>query len=71
MFLAVPDDAVSALAGRLAESGGRIPDTVAFVHLSGALQLNALEPLASRHPVGSFHPLQSFPEPRPPAWFYG
>jgi predicted short-subunit dehydrogenase-like oxidoreductase (DUF2520 family) len=67
----VPDDAVSTVAGLLAESGAGIPETVAFVHLSGALQLNALEPLRARHPVGSFHPLQSFPEPRSPASFRG
>lgn len=59
------------MAGRLAESGGRIPSIVAFVHLSGALQLNALEPLRARHPVGSFHPLQTFPEPRSPTAFRG
>jgi predicted short-subunit dehydrogenase-like oxidoreductase (DUF2520 family) len=48
-----------------------MPNTVAFVHLSGALQLNALEPLGGRHSIGSFHPLQSFPEPRPPAALSG
>lgn len=65
-FLAVPDDAVLSIAGRLARAGRRIPDTVAFAHLSGALPLGALEPLRATHPIGSFHPLQSFPEPRPP-----
>ncbi|HEY8865118.1 MAG TPA: DUF2520 domain-containing protein [Candidatus Dormibacteraeota bacterium] len=59
------------VAGRLAGTGGRIPGTVAFVHLSGAQQLNALDPLGVSHPVGSFHPLQSFPEPRPPASLHG
>jgi predicted short-subunit dehydrogenase-like oxidoreductase (DUF2520 family) len=44
---------------------------VAFVHLSGALELAALQPLRARHAVGSFHPLQSFPEPRSPAAFRG
>src|ERR1700682_3048979 len=63
---AVPDDALLTFAARLAAAGGRIPKTVAFVHLSGAQELNALDPLRARHPVGSFHPLQSFPEPRPP-----
>jgi predicted short-subunit dehydrogenase-like oxidoreductase (DUF2520 family) len=71
VFLAVPDDALSTVAGRLAEAGGRIPATVAFVHLSGGRQLNALDPLRAKHPVGSFHPLQSFPEPRPPASLRG
>ena len=66
VFLAVPDDALLTFAARLAAAGGRIPKTVAFVHLSGAQELNALDPLRARHPVGSFHPLQSFPEPRPP-----
>ena len=71
VFLSVPDDAVSTVAGKLAEAGARIPETVAFVHLSGALQLNALEPLRARHSVGSFHPLQSFPEQRPPSSLRG
>jgi predicted short-subunit dehydrogenase-like oxidoreductase (DUF2520 family) len=71
VFLAVPDDAVPAVAEELAETGALIPQTVAFVHLSGALQLDALAPLRARHPVGSFHPLQSFPEPRPPSSFHG
>src|SRR5450759_3738316 len=67
VFLAVPDDALVPLAEQLAEAGRRIPETVAFVPLSGALPLNALEPLRARHSTGSFHPLQSFPEPRSPA----
>ena len=71
VFLAVPDDAVLTVAGVLARAGRRIPDTVAFVHLSGALPLAALSPLEGRHPIGSFHPLQSFPEPRPPASMRG
>ncbi|HVS48462.1 MAG TPA: DUF2520 domain-containing protein [Candidatus Dormibacteraeota bacterium] len=71
VFLAVPDDAVSTLGERLAAAGSRIPDGVAFVHLSGALTLNALDALRSRHPIGSFHPLQSFPEPRSPAALRG
>ncbi|HYM65761.1 MAG TPA: DUF2520 domain-containing protein [Patescibacteria group bacterium] len=48
-----------------------IPDTVSFVHLSGALGLEALQALRVRHAVGSFHPLQSFPGTRPPAAFEG
>lgn len=71
VFLAVPDGAVSTIAARLRERGRRVPETVAFVHLSGALGLDSLEPLRGRHPVGSFHPLQSFPEPRPPASMRG
>jgi predicted short-subunit dehydrogenase-like oxidoreductase (DUF2520 family) len=71
VFLAVPDDALSSVAERLAAAGARIPRTVSFVHLSGAQQLNALDALGGRHAVGSFHPLQSFPEPRPPASLHG
>ena len=41
-----------------------------FVHVSGALGLDALDALSS-NPVGSFHPLQSFPSPRPPSAFSG
>jgi predicted short-subunit dehydrogenase-like oxidoreductase (DUF2520 family) len=55
----------------LAAAGAPIAETVSFVHLSGALELNALEPLRPRHPVGSFHPLQSFPKPRPPSSLRG
>lgn len=67
VFLAVPDGVVHALAGRLASA----PAGVSFVHLSGALGLDALDSLRARHAVGSFHPLQSFPAPRPPAAFKG
>ena len=70
-FLAVPDDAVLSTAGRLAQAGRQIPESVAFVHLSGALPLGALAPLRATHPIGSFHPLQSFPEPRAPASLRG
>jgi len=70
-FLAVPDDAVLSTAGQLARAGRPISDSVAFVHLSGALPLGALEPLRATHPIGSFHPLQSFPEPRAPASLRG
>ena len=71
MFLTVPDGAVAAVAAKLAAAGADIPDTVGFVHASGALQLGALAPLGERHPVGSFHPLRSFPEPGPPDAFKG
>jgi predicted short-subunit dehydrogenase-like oxidoreductase (DUF2520 family) len=66
VFVAVPDDAVIPTAQAIADAGAEIPDSVAFVHLSGSLPLGALEPLRASHPVGSFHPLQSFPEPRTP-----
>jgi predicted short-subunit dehydrogenase-like oxidoreductase (DUF2520 family) len=69
VFLAVPDGAVASVAAELAKAGRAIPTSVAFTHLSGALELGALERLRHRHSVGSFHPLQSFPEPRPPDAF--
>jgi predicted short-subunit dehydrogenase-like oxidoreductase (DUF2520 family) len=59
------------MAAGLAAAGLRIPRSVAFAHVSGALELAALQPLRARHAVGSFHPLQSFSEPRPPAVFRG
>ena len=71
VFLAVPDGAVASVAAKLAAAGPAIPASVAFIHLSGALELGALESLSDRHPVGSFHPLQSFPELRPPDAFEG
>jgi predicted short-subunit dehydrogenase-like oxidoreductase (DUF2520 family) len=71
VFLTVPDTAVSGFASKLAAGGADIPDTVAFVHSSGALELGALDPLRARHSVGSFHPLRSFPEPGPPEAFRG
>jgi predicted short-subunit dehydrogenase-like oxidoreductase (DUF2520 family) len=71
VFLAVPDDSVLPTARLLAAAGKRIPESIAFVHLSGAMPLDALEPLRARHPIGSFHPLQSFPEPLPPASLRG
>jgi predicted short-subunit dehydrogenase-like oxidoreductase (DUF2520 family) len=71
VFLTVPDDAVAALASKLAASRERIPANVAFVHTSGALELGALAPLSRGHALGSFHPLRSFPEPGPPEAFRG
>ena len=71
VFLAVPDSAVPGLAAELADQGTRVPPSVAFVHVSGALNLEALAPLRVDHAIGSFHPLQSFPEPRPSAAFRG
>lgn len=67
VFLAVPDGAVRELGGGLAAA----PAAVSFVHVSGALGLEALEALRTRHAIGSFHPLQSFPMPRPPSAFTG
>jgi predicted short-subunit dehydrogenase-like oxidoreductase (DUF2520 family) len=71
VFLAVPDGAVATLASQIIAAGPRMPAGTAFVHISGALELGALQPLRARHAVGSFHPLQSFPEPRPATAFRG
>jgi predicted short-subunit dehydrogenase-like oxidoreductase (DUF2520 family) len=70
VFLTVPDGAIASVAAKLGVAGMAIPPSVAFVHMSGALELGILKSLR-RHPVGSFHPLQSFPEPRPPDAFRG
>lgn len=68
VFIAVPDGFVAETAARLARMN---PDLrLSFVHLSGALGLDALDALRG-HALGSFHPLQSFPEPREPAAFRG
>ena len=69
VFLAVPDDAIAAVAAALALV--ELPRRVAFVHASGALGLGALASLGGRHAVGSFHPLRSFPQPGPPEAFLG
>ena len=64
VFLTEQDGAVLAIAKQIAKR--QPPAGVAFVHVSGALGLDALAPLADDHDVGSFHPLQSFPSPQPP-----
>lgn len=68
VFIAVPDAAIAETAARMAAANP--PAGVAFVHLSGATTLAALDPLRPRG-VGSFHPLQSFPFPRGPEAFRG
>ena len=68
VFLAVPDGAVVETAERIAKM--RPAEGIAFVHVSGAHGLGALEPLRA-HEIGSFHPLQSFPAPRDPSAFRG
>jgi len=68
VFLAVPDRAIAETAARMAAAHPAAD--LAFVHLSGATTLAALDALAPR-PRGSFHPMQSFPFPRPPAAFRG
>ena len=64
----MPDAVIADTAARMAAA--KPAAEVAFVHLSGATTLAALDALAP-HPRGSFHPLQSFPFPRPPAAFRG
>lgn len=71
VFLAVPDQHLPELGRQIA---GRIPTGAgsAFVHLSGALPLAVLDPIAAYgHPIGSFHPLQSFAAERSPDSFSG
>ena len=68
VFLAVPDGAVSEMAARIA--GMHPSPKLSFVHLSGALGLDALAAIEP-NPVGSFHPLQSFPFYRDQAAFRG
>jgi predicted short-subunit dehydrogenase-like oxidoreductase (DUF2520 family) len=69
VLLTVPDGAVPEVARTLASEGADLPASIGFVHVSGALGLDALQPLAARHAVGSFHPLRSFPRPQPPGAF--
>jgi len=59
LVVAVRDDAIGAVARRLAPEAGAVG---AAVHLSGATSVTALEPLAAAGlQTGSFHPLQSLP----------
>ena len=56
VILAVPDDALPALAGRLRLYSGQ-----AMIHTSGALGAEVLEPaMAAGTQVGAFHPLVAF-----------
>jgi len=59
-LLTVPDDAIAALAGRLATERG-IREGSTWIHCSGALPASAMEPLQARgcH-LGSMHPLHTF-----------
>jgi predicted short-subunit dehydrogenase-like oxidoreductase (DUF2520 family) len=66
VFLAVPDQAVAEVAAKLARM--KPSARLSFVHVSGALGLDALHALRD-HPTGSFHPLQAFPAPRDPEAF--
>jgi predicted short-subunit dehydrogenase-like oxidoreductase (DUF2520 family) len=56
VVLAVPDDVIPALAGRLHLYGGQ-----AMIHTSGALGAEVLEPaMAAGTQIGAFHPLVAF-----------
>ncbi len=60
VILAVPDDAVSEVADRVAASGAVRADQV-VLHLSGVLDRSALSPLSpTGAALGSLHPLRSF-----------
>jgi predicted short-subunit dehydrogenase-like oxidoreductase (DUF2520 family) len=64
VLVATPDDALTAVASRLAELRAIGPDHV-VLHLSGVLDRSALAPLVrSRAALGSFHPLQTVADPR-------
>lgn len=61
LLLAVRDDALGSLAGRLASAVPPLPPGTAVLHFSGALGVEILGPLsATGLPVGSCHPLQTF-----------
>lgn len=61
IVVATTDDAIATVAARLHPDEG----TGAAVHLSGAVPVDVLQPLADRSlAVGSFHPLQTLPTPQ-------
>jgi predicted short-subunit dehydrogenase-like oxidoreductase (DUF2520 family) len=61
LVVAVSDGAIAAVAATLAS---RVSGLRGAIHLSGAVPVAALQPLAARGiAVGAFHPLQSFPDP--------
>jgi predicted short-subunit dehydrogenase-like oxidoreductase (DUF2520 family) len=61
VLLTVPDDAIPAVAGELARTGGDEWRGLIVLHTSGALDSTVLSPLKScGAAVGSMHPLQSF-----------
>jgi len=62
-LLAIPDDALPAVASALAASNTIAPGAVVF-HCSGALSSTVLEPLHARGALlASVHPLKSFADP--------
>jgi predicted short-subunit dehydrogenase-like oxidoreductase (DUF2520 family) len=67
VMLAVPDGAIRGAASALAA-----PPAAAVVHLSGALGLDELAPLADAgHEVGSWHPFLPFADRQPPSALRG
>lgn len=61
ILLAVPDDALAAVAARLAKLGGSGWRGKIVLHTSGALDSKVLAPLARRGAAtGSLHPMQTF-----------
>ena len=72
LLLAVPDQALSEVAARLASAEPAARAGVAL-HLAGALDSSVLAPLARRgFSVGSCHPIQTFPRADlPPGAFAG
>ncbi|MFN7988748.1 MAG: Rossmann-like and DUF2520 domain-containing protein [Thermoanaerobaculia bacterium] len=61
VLLAVRDDAIATVAATLAGTTVGVPPGPAVLHLSGALGVDALAPLAGKgFAVGSCHPLQTF-----------
>jgi predicted short-subunit dehydrogenase-like oxidoreductase (DUF2520 family) len=68
VFIAVPHDAVRAVAEDLSRLGHLRFRRLAVCHASGMLTAGALDPLAGRGATTfSFHPLQTFPRDFPPA----
>jgi predicted short-subunit dehydrogenase-like oxidoreductase (DUF2520 family) len=62
VLLAVPDQAIPAVAARLAELP--LPPGIPVLHLSGSVEIEALAPLArAGHPAGGVHPLCAVADP--------
>jgi predicted short-subunit dehydrogenase-like oxidoreductase (DUF2520 family) len=62
LLIAVPDDALPAVAAQLA----RRPQAQVALHTSGSLDASVLAPLRqARTSTGSLHPLKAFPQPLP------
>jgi predicted short-subunit dehydrogenase-like oxidoreductase (DUF2520 family) len=62
LLIAVPDDALPAVAAQLA----RRPQAQVALHTSGSLDASVVAPLRqARTSTGSLHPLKAFPQPLP------